>query len=153
MLLILVCLGAGLLLLFFSSSGGDNSEKNGEELHDAATSAKEWCRYLEDEAERLCRSVDGVGDVTVVVTLSGSFGQVYAANTEIRDGGTDSKYVTVGSGASAHLCQTGVTMPQIAGVGIVCGGAVDAGVKAELTALVAAAFGVGTNKIYVTGAG
>ena len=158
MLLILFAIGAGVFLLFLGSVNGKNSSNggsngSGDDVSGAALSAMEWCRYLEEEAQRLCLSVDGVSNVTVVVTLSESFEQVYAANTESRDGRADSKYITVGSGSSAHLCQTGVTMPRIAGIGIVCRGASSPGVMAELTSLVAAAFGIGTNKIYISGTG
>lgn len=153
-LLIFVCIGAGILLLTVGNLPFDlNNTANTSADADSATAALEWSRYLESEAEKLCRSVTGVSDVTVTVTLSGGFGQVFASDSETKDGVSRREYVTVGSGSSARLCQTGITMPEIAGIGVVCRGLSDEGVRAELTAVLAAAFGIGTNRIYIAGSG
>ena len=144
----------GVLILLVGAARGRMSADKGEsgvtEEPSDARAARTWCAYLEGEAERLCESVDGVGKVTVVITLSEGFERLYASDVTVRDGAHASEYVTVGSGSAAHLCDVGVSMPKIAGIGVSFRGSPDEGKCAELTALLSAAFGVGTNKIYVT---
>ena len=102
--------------------------------------------YLEDRIRSLCQSVDGVGEVTVIVTLSGSFESVYA--TEWEDG--NEKYVILGSGSSATALYLTRSAPQIQGIGVVCHGGSTAKVRQELTGLLSATFHVSSNRIYVT---
>lgn len=147
-------LGASLLLFGALHADGTGAETADEKKETAAAvgeaeAAREWCAYLEAEAERLCASVAGVSRVTVVVTVSGGFERQYACDETVRNGERSTEVVTLGSGSGAHLCNVGVLTPKIAGIGVSCRGASDAGTKAELTALLAAAFGVGTNKICV----
>ena len=145
----------GVLLLWLGASvrRAEKDETSPESAPgDSAAAVREWCAYLEDEAVRLCESVAGVSRVTVVVTVSESFVTRCAADETVRGDERTKKVVTVGSGSAARLYETGLTMPVIAGIGVSCRGAEDPGTRAELTALLSAAFGVGINKIYVTGA-
>ena len=67
---------------------------------------------LEQKLARLCERVDGVGSVSVAVSLNGD---------------------------------------SIEGVGVVCVGGNDPAIRRELTRLIAAACGIRSNKIFVTG--
>ena len=89
------------------------------------------------------------GNVTVVVTLSGSFESVYA--TEWPDG--NEEYVILGSGSSAAPIYLSRSAPEIAGIGIVCSGGANDNVKRELIALLSATFHISSNRIYITEAG
>lgn len=102
--------------------------------------------YLEERIETLCQSVQGVGNVTAIVTLSGSFESVYA--TEYKDG--EESYVVIGSGSSAAPLFLSRSAPEIAGIGIVCHGGNAATVRQELTSLLCATFRIPSNRIYVT---
>lgn len=105
--------------------------------------------YLESRIRTLCESVSGVGNVTVAVSLSGSFQSVYA--TEARDAGEE--YVILGSGSNASALYLSREVPEITGIGIVCAGGGRTDVRKELTALLAATYHISTNRIYVTDAG
>lgn len=149
---IFVILGAavGILLLLWGSFGGGEKEtaalSNTDEI-------EAYCSYLEDQAVRLCESVKGVSDVTVTLTLEGGFEQVYAADKTTTGNGQSIEYVKLGSGSDAELCAVSVSTPKVVGIGVTCKGGKNESVRAELTALLSAAFGVGTNKIYITEAG
>ncbi len=134
----------GLIFLLWGSFGfGDNeAESTPDEI-------EVYCKYLEEQAVRLCESVDGVSGVTVALTLEGGFEQVYAADKKISSGGQSIEYVKVGS----ELCAVSVSTPNVAGIGVTCRGGDNDLVRAELTALLSAAFGVKANKIYITEAG
>lgn len=139
----------GILLLLWGSFGGT---KESAELSDT-DEIEAYCSYLEEQAVRLCESVKGVSNVTVTLTLEGGFEQVYAADKTMTGNGQSIEYVKLGSGSNAELCAVSVSTPKVVGIGVTCKGGKSESVRAELTALLSAAFGVGTNKIYITEAG
>ena len=146
-------LGCGLLgiLLILLGSGEKKAEKTSEETP-YSTSTDElviYQDYLEERIKKLCESVSGVKNVTVVVTLSGSFESVYA--TEWPDG--NEEYVILGSGSSASPIYLSRSAPEIAGIGIVCSGGANDNVRRELISLLSATFHISSNRIYITEAG
>lgn len=150
-LLLLILGGAvGILLLLF----GGSSEKAAEgTVSQTYRLGKDeiiiYQNHLEKEIKGLCESVKGVDDVTVVVTLSGSFESVYA--TEWKESGEE--YVIVGSGSSAEALYLTRYAPEIAGIGIVCRGGSTPSVRNELIPLLAATYHVSSHRIYITEAG
>ena len=130
----------GLLLLFWDG-GGETSEK--AEEASLAVSAEDYRARLTEEIGVLCRGVRGVGQATVLVSLSGGYEYVYA-----RDG--DGDCVGFGSGSRKEAVVENILPPQIAGIGIVCDGGGNAAVREALTELLSAALGIGANKIYIT---
>ena len=146
-------LGCGVLgiLLILLGSGTKTAEKTSTETP-YSTSTDElviYQDYLEKRIKTLCESVSGVRNVTVVVTLSGSFESVYA--TEWPDG--NEEYVILGSGSSASPIYLSRSAPEIAGIGIVCSGGANDNVRRELISLLSATFHISSNRIYITEAG
>ena len=146
-LITLVAAVLGLLLFLWGSFG--SSRKEDDEVS-SADEIEAYSAYLEEQAVRLCESVRGVSDVTVALTLEGSFEQIYAADKTSTAVGQTLEYVKLGNGASAQLCAVSVMAPKVSGIGVTCRGGKNETVRAELTSLLSAAFGVGTNKIYIT---
>ena len=89
----------------------------------------------------------------VAVMLDGGFSYVYATDKKTTSSGESSSYVTVGSGDRESLVYLTEKAPDIVGVGVVCTGGMDPTVRREVTSLLSAVFGIGSNKIYVTGRG
>ena len=141
---------AGLLLLLWGGFGGTKSEA--ASLSDTAE-IEAYCSYLESQAVKLCESVKGVSDVTVTLTLNGGFEQIYATDRVVSGNTQSFEHVKLGSGSGAQLCAVSVSAPQVAGIGVTCRGGGNDRIRAELTELLCAAFGVGANKIYITEAG
>ena len=102
--------------------------------------------YLEERVKAICESVEGVSNVTAIVTLRGGFSSVYA--TEYPNG--NEEYVILGSGSNATALFLSRSAPEIAGIGIVCRGGSGSAVQKELTALISAAFHLPSNRIYIT---
>ena len=144
-----LCLGVALLL--YGSFGGTEKKtvEEGEEMLLIETYREE----LETALAALCASVRGAGRVSVFVTLESGYEYVYATDTRAAAGGTTTTYVTVGSGSGESLVYITQKPPEIVGIGVVCEGGMDPTVRQEITALLSAALGVGSNKIYVTGRG
>ena len=114
---------------------------------------RQYMAALTEEIEGLCASLQGVGKVRAAVSLQGGFTYLYATDREEREGGDGQlsihSYITVGSGASEHAVLVARIPPAISGIGIVCEGGGNAAVRAELIALLSAAYDVGSNRIYV----
>ena len=148
--LLLGCGVLGILLILFGSSTKTAEKTSAETPYSTSTDELViYQDYLEKRIKTLCESVSGVRNVTVVVTLSGSFESVYA--TEWSDG--QEEYVILGSGSSASPIYLSRSAPEIAGIGIVCSGGANDNVKRELLSLLSATFHISSNRIYITEAG
>lgn len=145
---------AGVLLLVFGGMSTGKSKEGKEQL--PAVNDGEILSYqsmLEEKVTALVEQVAGAGKASAAVTLSGGFEYVYAQNMTDKGGNVSSTYILVGSGSSESAVYLRVKTPTIAGIGIVCDGGGDAAVRREIVELLSAAFGLGSNRIYVTGRG
>ena len=149
-ILLFVALGA-VLLLVGNRAGKDTDTGSSDPPVTSTRTAEEYRAELESRMEAICADVAGVGEVDVVVTLEGGFSYVYATDRKTNVGGESLSYVTVGSGDRESLVYLSEKAPAIVGIGVVCTGGMDPTVRREVTSLLSAAFGVGSNKIYVTG--
>ena len=148
--LLLGCGVLGILLILFGSSTKTAEKTSTETPYSTSTDELViYQDYLEKRIKTLCESVSGVRNVTVVVTLSGSFESVYA--TEWPDG--NEEYVILGSGSSASPIYLSRSAPEIAGIGIVCSGGANDHIRRELISLLSATFHISSNRIYITEAG
>ena len=124
--LIAACAILGIILMLLVPA-----ERSGT---DAARETQDWqacTAALEQKAAALCGRVAGVGEVTVAISLVRGAEQVYADE--------DARQAVV-------LTER---PPEIGGIGVVCSGGDDPAVVERLVSLLSAAFGVGTNRIYV----
>lgn len=160
----LLCGIVGVVLILWGShilpgsnsqvTGTDNDNTSG--MSPGATyevSVETYRQALEDRMAAICAQVSGAGEVQVIVSLQGGFEYVYAYDEKVSAAGTSRVYVTIGSGSSQRLVFLTEKAPAITGIGVVCTGGSDPTVRQEITSLLSAAFGIGTNKIYVTGRG
>jgi len=119
---VLLLLAAGLLLLLF---GGGLFSSRGET--GAATDPAAYRRSLESELASLCAEIGGVGRVSVMITLKEGEKTTY----------NGSKTVSV-------------SPPSVLGAAVVCDGGDDPEVRTELTRLVSALLGIGSNRVTVS---
>ena len=139
----------GILLLLWGGNMDQASRDDDTSSIQSATPQDEleaYQIYLEGRVRTLCQSVEGVDNVTVAVTLSGGFEEIYA--TEFIDG--NEEYVIIGSGSSASALYLSRNAPEIAGIGVVCRGGGNTDMRQELLALLSATFHVPANRIYIT---
>ncbi len=141
-LILLAAIGIILLLL-----GADNEDVRKNELsyegYMSEYDEEAYEKKLTLKIEELCSSVRGAGKVKVALTFDGSYKAIYAQDTDKKE------YILLGSGSNEKALLIGYEPPKILGVGIVCEGAVDRGVRAEIVSLISAFLDLPTNKIYV----
>ena len=150
----LVAIALGVILLLHGNRVGEKDDEAGSDALPGGTvtrTTEEYRADLEARMESICAQVAGVGAVEVIVTLEGGFEYVYAYDVKSTVGGESTSYITIGSGDNESLVYITERAPAITGIGVVCSGGMDSAVRREVTSLLSAAFGVGSNKIYVTG--
>ena len=109
---------------------------------------------IENRLEKMISNVDGVGNVSVMVTLGSSGEFVYAENSRKENNGEkslqDNEIVIYesGNGYDEGLVVS-VRSPEITGVAVVCDGGNSSVVRAEITELVTSLFGIGADRVYV----
>ena len=144
----------GVFLLLFGNRVGKDTSSQGDAPSESFTyTVEEYRAELEARMEAICSQVAGVGNVEVAVMLDGGFSYVYATDRKTNSSGESLSYVTVGSGDRESLVYLTEKAPAIVGIGVVCTGGMDPTVRREVTSLLSAVFGIGSNKIYVTGRG
>ena len=162
---LIVALGiVGLLLIFLSSflPTTEQSEQSRAEPP-ASTSEVDYRRELEDELREMISSIEGAGDVRVMITMDSTAEDVYAVDkTESetkRSGESESdvqrseenEYVIIkGKDGSEQTVVKKQKMPEIRGVLVVCTGGASAVTREKVTAAVAVALGISQSRVMVT---
>ena len=130
----------GLVLIVVSASVGKTKEKNDETYTDVGY----YTSYLEERIEKLCETVDGVTDATVLLTLDSSTEYVYGT-----DGNADFLILTGEDGESAvKLCEI---YQKIRGVAVVCTNGDIPRIRETVVKLLSASLGLSSGKIEVAG--
>lgn len=128
----------GVSLLIF---GG--SDKNADtRVPENQSELVEYSKEVEAKILELCSKVEGVKNVSVAVSFESGFEYVYATDGD--------KTLTVGSGSNESAVRVTEKPPTISGVGIVCTGGGDPRIQQKLINLISAAYGISSNKIYIT---
>ena len=146
-------IGIALLLFGGRLSRLGSSDTGANKKADEVVQTKAMDTYrsdLEKRMEKICARVRGVGDVRVVVSLSGGFEYVYASNAKWSSGTSSTEYIVVDDGSDEKLVLLYEKAPEITGIGVVCAGGDDPTVRAEVIQLLSAAFGVGSHNIHVS---
>lgn len=148
MLLILICGMVGIMLLAFSSTSSQKKDKT-----DYENASVTEIRMIKD-AEALLRTVDGVGKVKVYLTIESLEKNEYAINTDETEK-DDSKqkkdeYVLVDRGNENGGLLIRNCQPTVRGVAVSCEGGGSSIVRNEVIKLMCAAFGIGSNKVWVS---
>ena len=135
----------GIALILFGSRGSTTVESTEATSPLLETDTVRYQEYLEARIKELCSSM-GLGEVSAIVTLDGSFEEIYATEWH----GENEEYVIVGSGSSAQALLLSRQAPEIMGIGVVCRAQLSEVTRNELIALLSATFHTSTNRIYIT---
>lgn len=101
---------------------------------------------LERSLEEIISQIQGVGKVSVMVTVEGTAKRIYAADTSKSDSKNDEKTVIIGS-KEALLEST--EYPRVKGVLVVCSGGKSAAVKEKVVDAVSTVLEIPTSKVCV----
>lgn len=155
--LIIGALAVMLLLLLSTVSCGGKTQS---ETSQPAENAAEIERTLEKRVKELVSQIDGVGEVSVMVTLDTVSERVYEKDYKsgsTSEGNSDSvrrssenQTEVVLQGSSKQPLQIGTIQPKVRGAAVVCAGADDPIIREKVTYAVAKALNIGISRVYVT---
>ncbi|MBQ8623489.1 MAG: hypothetical protein IJ424_03825 [Oscillospiraceae bacterium] len=135
-LIVLVCIA---LLLLMNTSDNDEVKNYDSELNMNDTQFKE---SVEKQLEDIVSKIDGVGRVTVMVTVESTYSYEYVTDR------SDSDLKTVIVGNKEALISK-ITNPKIVGVLIVCQGGDNVKVKEKIINAVSTVLDIPMSKVYV----
>ena len=131
-------------------------ESNQQESLKMQFNETEYEMQLEERLKALIEQIDGVGSVSVMVTLEGSALYSYAQDMNENigaDGDVKKEINVVLSNKSASVKEavvSGYTLPKIKGAAVVCRNPLSAVLLEKVIGTVSASLGISTDKIYVT---
>ena len=156
--ILIIGAAAVLVLLLLSTAFGGKTKTR--EVTAISENAAEIEQTLEQRLKTLLEKIDGVGSVSVMVTLDKSSQRVYEKNqktdTDVKtnsDGGSENtanETETVLVGSAKEPLEVGVVQPNVRGAAVVCSGAGNPLIKEKVTYMVAKALNIGISKVYVT---
>lgn len=136
----------GIILL----AGGSLSSSKDDEISEVDASKEVYYSDLiEERLEAFLKTVKGIEDVRVFVTVDG--GEEYEYAQIENSGGYASDYLVIKKDNGEEAAVVRQVYPEIRGVGISCTGGDSGAIKEEITSLISAALGISSNKIEVTG--
>lgn len=148
----LALLVLGVILVLMSGKKEDSIEKKSEPVFNETNYEEALEKRLKDIIER----IDGVGEVSVMITLEGSALYTYATDTTQDTGADgDSKrestvVLSVNGSNNKEAVISGYTLPNIKGVAVVCSRTLTPTLQGKVIGVASAALGISTSKIFVT---
>jgi len=132
-----------LILTLNSFEGEDEVSGDSETIPDVST---DYAEELRLQLEEIISKIDGVGDVTVMLTIESSASYVYT--TDIDKDELETKTETVIIGNKEALIER-IDNPQVSGVLVVCTGGDRAVIQEQVIKAVSTVLNIPSNKVYV----
>lgn len=138
------------ILIIILSERSSYVEKNDTSATDKITSedAEIYTEHLEKKIKALLSELEGVSDVSVLLTLDGGNELVYAENTS--SGTVDYLIINSSDGEEPVLIRK--IYSSVRGIAVVCKGGDSANIRRTITELLSSAFDLPYTKISVAGA-
>ncbi len=150
--LLLIGVAAGLLLLFAGGGGEESREPASPDPAEQKSETEEYLAALERRVCQLLEAMDGVSDVSVVITPDGTSETVYAQNGRYSGGSlTEREYVILDRDGDGELVAVKLLYPKLRGIAVVCRGGSNPILQEKIVSLLCALFELPSNKVYVTG--
>lgn len=142
---------AGALGLFLMIAGSGSGRTKQTQPPPETGDMSSYAALLEEKLTRVIGSIDGAGRVQVSVTLEAGEETVYAQDerSDGPDRATEKKHILMnGQGKQEPLVEM-VWAPEVRGIAVVCQGAGDPGLEAQILETVSVLTGVSTNRISI----
>ncbi|MGE4353501.1 MAG: stage III sporulation protein AG [Oscillospiraceae bacterium] len=130
------------MVLLMLPSGGESTEPASTQVEEDIAVPKFSLEAEEERLESVLKSISGVGDARVLLSLRST------ATRNLADSSGEAIVVSTGSGKQ-QVVESGFEYPSYLGAVVVCQGADDAYVRLSVTDAVAAFTGLGTGDIQV----
>ncbi len=132
----LMCLGAFLILI----SGINPTSKNDTNNY---IDAEFYTDHLEEKIAEICKSINGIDDAKILLTLDCSSEYVY--------GDSSSDYIILKNDGNEEAVMLREIYPRVRGIAVVCTGGDLPRIQETVISLLSAAIGIPSSKIMVAG--
>ncbi len=158
LLAVIVLFILGITVLVLSETGKEKNYEPQETSVSSAYSPDDYVSALEERITSIISSIDGAGATQVMITLESGSEQVYLHNydygEDVDGGGAGNveykdEYIIVDSGDGENGIVVRVEEPRIRGVAVVCQGAGNDTVRAEIIATVTALLDISSARVSV----
>ncbi len=151
-ILLLIGVVAGIALIFVGN-GEKKAEKSSlPDLSGQIEVTNEYIKNLEIRVTQILSKMDGISDVSVIITADSCAETIYAQNGRY-DGGslTEKEYVIIDRGDSDEPIVVKLVYPKIRGVAVVCYGGSNPINQEKISKLLSSLFDIAQNQVYVSG--
>lgn len=154
---LLVILGfAGMFMILFSEFSGKAEDKE-KKTSDSDMSVSDYAADMEKQLENILRKIEGVGKVSVMLTVDGTEEYIYVReekesilqDNDSKSSETENKYILVQNDGNKEALVKKVINPEISGVVVVCEGGKTSSVREKVYNAVSVSLGIPSNRIYV----
>jgi stage III sporulation protein AG len=151
-LLLLIGIVAGIFLIFVG--GGEKKAEKAAlpDLSGQIEVTNEYIKNLEIRVEQILSKMDGISDVSVIITADSCAETVYAQNGRY-DGGslTEKEYVIIDKEDHDEPIAVKLVYPKIRGVAVVCYGGSNPINQEKISRLLSSLLDIAQNQVYVSG--
>ncbi|MCD8005656.1 MAG: hypothetical protein LUF29_01570 [Oscillospiraceae bacterium] len=134
------------IMLILTLNSFESDEEEPEISETIPTVSSEYAQELKLQLEEIISKIDGVGDVTVMLTIESSASYVYTTDIEKDELETKSETVIIGN--KEALIER-IENPQVSGVLVVCTGGDRAVIQEQVIKAVSTVLDIPSNKVYV----
>lgn len=149
-LFIIVAGIVGVLLLVVSEFIPESEEDVEITENDDEMSFTSYEKDIEERLKNLIESIDGAGNVRVMVTIESGDEKVYATESKKTENNEENSYVLVDIEGSDSGLLLKIAQPEIRGVAIVCQGADSPTVRNAVVGAVTSVLGISSNRVNVS---
>ncbi len=149
-ILIILIIGlTGIILLTLSELFPEKEEEKTEVNTSEVVSTSEYEENLEKRLTSLIASIEGAGNVKVMLTLDCGDESIYASENKQNETSSEKEYVLIKNDGEETGLLLKTAQPEVRGVAVVCEGADSAKVREEITGIVTAVLRLSTNRVNI----
>ena len=126
-------------------------------IKDIPLTISQYCESEEERLENILSYIEGVGKVSVMLTVDGTEEYIYVReekesilqDNDSKSSETENKYILVQNNGNKEALVKKVINPEISGVVVVCEGGETSSVREKVYNAVSVSLGIPSNRIYV----
>ncbi len=143
---------AGIILIFIGNGEKKSNEPSLPDLSGQIEITNDYIKNLEVRVSQILSKMDGISDVSVIITADSCAETIYAQNGRY-DGGslTEKEYVIIDQGDTDEPIVVKLIYPKIRGVAVVCYGGSNPINQEKISKLLSSLFDIAQNQVYVSG--
>jgi stage III sporulation protein AG len=149
---LLIGIAAGILLIFVGNSESETEKAKMPDLSGQIEITNEYVKNLEIRVAQILSKMDGISDVSVIITADSCAETVYAQNGRYENGSlTEKEYVIIDKGDTDEPIVVKLVYPKIRGVAVVCYGGSNPINQEKISKLLSSLLDIAQNQVYVSG--